>query len=105
MQLAELALIAGSGTESVPISHLSETMRALLHPSPPGLSSLLLFHLGTRGKNKGRAEGALSPHRARWDGADPSFRCGKIIYRPEGRDGERLFTGNGVTGQRGRASD
>lgn len=33
------------GTESIPISHLSETMKALLHTSPPKAVIQLIFHI------------------------------------------------------------
>lgn len=38
------------GTHSAPISHLAETMRALLHTSPPRAVIPLVFHLGRRKK-------------------------------------------------------
>lgn len=40
------------GTESIPISHLSETMKALLHTSPPKAVIQLIFHIWRRRKKK-----------------------------------------------------
>lgn len=40
------------GTESIPISHLSETMKALLHTSPPRAVIQLIFHIWRRRKKK-----------------------------------------------------
>lgn len=34
-----------AGAESIPISHLSETMRALLNTSPPRAVIQLIFHI------------------------------------------------------------
>lgn len=42
------------GAESIPISHLSETMRALLHTSPPKAVIQLIFHIWRRRKKKWR---------------------------------------------------
>lgn len=40
------------GAESIPISHLSETMKALLHTSPPKAVIQLIFHIWRRRKKK-----------------------------------------------------
>lgn len=45
------------GAESIPISHLSETMKALLHTYPPKAVIQLIFHIWKRrGENKRRTE-------------------------------------------------